>query len=43
VALYERAQNALPARPALHRAIADPALDPLVAAAALRFDYLVVP
>jgi len=43
VVLYERAQSALPSRPALHRAIADPALDPLVAAAALRFNYLVVP
>jgi len=32
-----------PGAAALHRAIADPALDPLVAAAALRFDYLVVP
>jgi hypothetical protein len=35
--------RSLPARPALHRAIADPALDPLVAAAAPRFNYLVVP
>jgi hypothetical protein len=42
VVLYERALTALPSRPALHRAIADPALDPLVAAAALRFNYMVV-
>lgn len=43
VALYERAQNALPTWPIFHRAVADPALDLHVAAAALRFNYLVVP
>jgi hypothetical protein len=39
VALYERAQDALPPRPVFHRALADPALDGAVARAALLFDY----
>lgn len=43
LALYERAQSALPPRPICHRAVADPAPDLQVAAAALRFDYLVIP
>ncbi len=43
VALYERAQNALPPWPIFHRAIADPALDLRVAAVALQFNYLLVP
>lgn len=42
VALYERAQGALPPRPLFHRAVADPALDLQVASAALRFNYLVI-
>ncbi len=41
--LYERAQDAVPAQPSFHRAVADPALDPVVADAAVRFNYLVVP
>jgi hypothetical protein len=43
VALFERARSALPPRPLFHRAVADPALDPLVASAGLQFNYLVVP
>jgi hypothetical protein len=43
VALYERALGALPLRPLFHRAVADPALDLVVSAAARRFSYLVVP
>jgi RES domain len=43
VALYERAQDALPAWPLFHRALADPALDGAVARAALLFDYGVEP
>jgi hypothetical protein len=42
LALYERAQSALPARPAFHRALADPALGGAVAEAALLFNYSVV-
>ena len=43
VALYERARNALAARPVFQRALADPALDAAVAKAALSFNYLVEP
>jgi hypothetical protein len=43
VALYERAEDAMPARPVFHRALADPALDGAVARAALLFDYGVEP
>lgn len=43
IALYERAQSAMPARPVLHRALADPATTLLVTQAALRFNYWVVP
>ena len=43
VALYERAQNALPARPLFDRAIVDPALNRAVVKAALLFNYGVEP
>jgi hypothetical protein len=43
VALYERAQDALPARPLFHRALSDPALDGAVARAALLFNYGIEP
>jgi len=43
VALYERAQDALPARPVFHRALEDPALDAAVVKAALLFNYAVEP
>jgi hypothetical protein len=43
VALYERAQGALPVRPLFHRALADPGLDGAVARAALLFNYGVDP
>jgi hypothetical protein len=43
VALYERARDAMPARPAFHRALADPALDEAAAQAALLFNYGVEP
>jgi hypothetical protein len=43
LALYERSQNALAARPVFQRALADPALDAAVAKAALLFNYLVEP
>ena len=43
VALYERAQDALPARPLFHRVLADPGLNGAVARAALLFDYGVDP
>jgi hypothetical protein len=39
VALYERARDALPARPVFHRALQDPALTAAVVASALLFDY----
>lgn len=39
VALYERAAGALPAAPAFHRALADPALLPRLNAAATRLGY----
>ncbi len=42
VALYERALDALPARPVFHRALADPALSVAVIRAARRFGYAVV-
>jgi hypothetical protein len=41
--LYERAQNALPARPVFDRALADPALNRAVVEAALLFNYGVAP
>ena len=43
VALYERAQSALPGRPLFHRALADPALNGAVVKAALLFNYGVEP
>jgi hypothetical protein len=43
LAFYERARSALPARPAFHRALADPGLDAAVVRAALAFGYLVEP
>ena len=43
VALYERARSAMPARPLFHRAIADPAMDPVVATAASLFNYPIQP
>ena len=43
VALYERAQNALPARPVFDRALADPALNSAVVKAAVLFNYGVDP
>lgn len=43
VALYERAQDALPVRPLFHRALADPGLTGAVARAALLFNYGVDP
>jgi hypothetical protein len=39
VALYERAANALPARPFFHRSLADPLLLPALAAAAPELGY----
>jgi hypothetical protein len=43
VALYERALDALAARPLFHRALSDPALDGAVARAARLFNYAVEP
>ncbi len=43
VAFYERAQDAIPARPLFHRALADPALGGAVVQAALLFKYGVEP
>jgi hypothetical protein len=43
MALYERAQDALPARPVFDRALADPALNRAVVKAALLFNYGVEP
>ena len=43
IALYERAQNGLPARPLLHRALTDPAVNGAVVKAALLFNYGVEP
>jgi hypothetical protein len=43
VALYERARDALPARPVFDRALADPALARVVAHAAVLFQYGVEP
>jgi len=43
VALYERAQDALPSRPVFDRALADPALNGAVVKAALLFNYAVEP
>jgi RES domain len=42
VVLYDRATRALPARPAFHRALADPALIPALVRAAERFAYALV-
>ena len=42
VALYERARSALPAVPAFHRALADPAVAMVVKNAARRFGYAVL-
>ncbi len=42
VALYERAMDAIPGRPVFHRALADPALDPIVIRAAERFNYGII-
>jgi len=41
VALYERAQDALPSRPLFDRALADPALNSAVVKSALLFNYAV--
>jgi hypothetical protein len=43
VALYERAQGGLPARPLFHRALVDPGLNGAIARAALLFNYAVDP
>ena len=43
VAFYERADDAIPARPLFHRALADPALSGAVVQAALLFKYGVEP
>jgi len=43
VTLYERALDALPAAPDLHRALADPTILPVIDATALRFGYTVHP
>ena len=43
VALYERAEDALPSAPAFHRALADPTLAGIVAGARTRFGYDVCP
>ncbi|MGH7534109.1 MAG: hypothetical protein ACREMG_00845, partial [Gemmatimonadales bacterium] len=42
VALYERGRDAMPRRPAFHRALADPALDAIVLRAAERFNFGVI-
>jgi hypothetical protein len=42
VALYERARAALPARPAFHRALADPTLRLRLAQAAAELGYLII-
>jgi hypothetical protein len=39
IALYERAQTAIPAAPALHRALADPTLGIVLENAALALGY----
>lgn len=39
VALFDRASNAIPLRPDLHRPLADPALQPAIARAAARIGY----
>lgn len=39
VALYERAQGAMPKTPTFHRMLADPLVSALVSRAALRFNY----
>jgi hypothetical protein len=43
LALYERAEAALPAAPALHRTLSDPLLDAIVEEAAARFGYALDP
>jgi hypothetical protein len=42
VALYERALDAMPRRPAFHRALADPVLDAIVMRAGGKFKYDVI-
>jgi hypothetical protein len=42
VALYERARSAVPAKPMFNRALSDPALLPLITAAAREFGYALV-
>jgi hypothetical protein len=42
LALYERAQTALPAAPVFHRALSDPALVPRLNAAATALGYRLV-
>ena len=42
VALYERAADALPARPVFHRALADAAMASVVSEAAAEFNFAVV-
>ncbi len=42
VALYERANSALPAQPVFHRALADSVMTTLVANVALKFGYVVL-
>lgn len=41
-ALYERARNALPARPLFHRALADPSIVTVVSNAARQFGYALI-
>jgi hypothetical protein len=41
-AVWERAASALPASPEFHRALADPAIQPELEGAALRFNYAIV-
>jgi len=43
LALYERAQDALPVRPVFHRALTDPAVNGAIVKAALLFNYGVEP
>jgi hypothetical protein len=43
VALCDRAQDAVPARPIFDRALADPALNSAVVKAAILFNYAVEP
>jgi hypothetical protein len=43
LALFERANNAIPARPHFHRTLADPALNDAFVRAALLFGYGIEP